>query len=99
MPPSHRVAIVTGGAQGIGRAIAAALVRDGLDVMLADVNGEGALRTASELATGPARVAAQAIDLRQVEAIPGLVERTVRDLGRQVGGIQNLKKLVDLMAE
>ena len=25
--------------------------------------------------------------------------RTVRDLGRQVGGIQNLKKLVDLMAE
>jgi NAD(P)-dependent dehydrogenase (short-subunit alcohol dehydrogenase family) len=82
MPPSPQVAIVTGGAQGIGRAIAAVLVRDGLDVMLADVNEEGARRTAGELAAGPARVAAHALDLRRVEAIPALVERTIRELGR-----------------
>ncbi len=37
-----KVAIVTGGASGIGRALGAALVRRGARVVLADVNGEAA---------------------------------------------------------
>jgi NAD(P)-dependent dehydrogenase (short-subunit alcohol dehydrogenase family) len=82
MTTSQPAALVTGGAQGIGRAIAAALIRNGFAVMLADVNGEGAARTAAELGTPGARVASQAIDLRRVEAIPGMVERTVREVGR-----------------
>jgi NAD(P)-dependent dehydrogenase (short-subunit alcohol dehydrogenase family) len=77
-----RVAIVTGGAQGIGRAIAAALLREGTQVVIADVNRESAERTAAELGATGARVVAHAIDLARVEAIPGLVERTVRELGR-----------------
>jgi NAD(P)-dependent dehydrogenase (short-subunit alcohol dehydrogenase family) len=82
MTTSQPAALVTGGAQGIGRAIAAALIRNGFAVMLADVNGECAARTAAELGTPGARVASQAIDLRRVEAIPGMVERTVREVGR-----------------
>jgi NAD(P)-dependent dehydrogenase (short-subunit alcohol dehydrogenase family) len=77
-----RVAIVTGGAQGIGRAIAAAFLREGARVMIADVNGDGAERTAAELGATGARVIAHAIDLARVEAIPGLVDRTVRELDR-----------------
>lgn len=45
-----RTAIVTGGAQGIGRAVAAGLVAEGAGVVIVDVDGEHAGRTAAELA-------------------------------------------------
>jgi NAD(P)-dependent dehydrogenase (short-subunit alcohol dehydrogenase family) len=44
-----RVAIVTGAAQGIGRAIAAKLAEEGAAVVVADINGEGAETAAAEL--------------------------------------------------
>jgi glucose 1-dehydrogenase len=43
-------AVVTGAAQGIGRAIAAAFVTEGAQVLLADVDAEGVARTAADLA-------------------------------------------------
>ena len=50
---SH-VAIVTGGASGIGRALGAALVRRGDRVVLADVDGAAAAEVAEQLdAAGP----------------------------------------------
>ena len=42
-------AVVTGAAQGIGRAIAAAFVAEGAQVVLADVDDEGVARTAGDL--------------------------------------------------
>jgi len=44
-----RVAIVTGGGQGIGRATALELARLGADVVVAELNGEAAERTAKEV--------------------------------------------------
>jgi NAD(P)-dependent dehydrogenase (short-subunit alcohol dehydrogenase family) len=44
-----RVAIVTGGASGIGRAIARQLGAEGAKVVIGDLNGEGARATADEL--------------------------------------------------
>src|SRR5262245_12822759 len=76
-----RAVLVTGGAQGIGRAIAAGFVREGARVMLADVNVARAEQTAVELRTSGARVAAYGIDLARVAAISGLVDHTVRELG------------------
>ena len=47
-----RVAIVTGGAQGIGRAIADKLADEGATVVVADINGEGAEEAAPEDGAG-----------------------------------------------
>jgi pyridoxal 4-dehydrogenase len=49
MKLQDRVAIVTGAAQGIGRAIAQKLSAEGAKVVIADINGEGATKAASEL--------------------------------------------------
>ena len=69
-------ALVTGAASGIGRALARALLQSGSTVVLADVDGAAAERTAGEL--GPRAVAA-AVDVRDREAVRELVERTDRD--------------------
>jgi len=50
-PLIGRVAIVTGGARGIGRGIAARFARDGATVLIADRDIDAARRTAEELET------------------------------------------------
>jgi pyridoxal 4-dehydrogenase len=49
MKLQDRVAIVTGAAQGIGRAIAQKLADEGARVVIADINGEGGEKAAAEL--------------------------------------------------
>ena len=51
-----RRAFVTGGAHGIGRAIAAALTRSGVKVVIADIDGEAGRRTAKEIGAGSVEV-------------------------------------------
>jgi len=47
-----RIAVITGGAQGLGYAIAAAFVKEGAKVVLGDVNAEGVAAAAQQLAVG-----------------------------------------------
>lgn len=83
-----RVAIVTGvgtGIGGIGRAIAARLARDGLAVMMADVD-PGVEQVRADLAAteglDPARLACHAADLSDEAAVQGLVDATMARFGR-----------------
>ncbi len=46
---AHRIALVTGGAQGIGRAIAHRLAAEGAHVVVTDIDGEGAQSVAEQL--------------------------------------------------
>lgn len=46
---SGKLALVTGGAQGVGQAIAVAIAREGGRVLITDINGEGAAAAAREI--------------------------------------------------
>jgi NAD(P)-dependent dehydrogenase (short-subunit alcohol dehydrogenase family) len=78
-----RVAIVTGGASGIGRALGTALVRRGDMVVLADVDGEAAAEVAERLgAAGPGAATAATVDVREADAVAALVNGTAEQHGR-----------------
>jgi NAD(P)-dependent dehydrogenase (short-subunit alcohol dehydrogenase family) len=73
-----RVAIVTGGAQGIGRAIADKFAEEGAGLVIADINGEGAAAVASSL---PNTIGLQA-DVSDPAAVQAVVAATVERFGR-----------------
>jgi NAD(P)-dependent dehydrogenase (short-subunit alcohol dehydrogenase family) len=76
-----RRAIVTGGSRGIGRAIAAALVAEGAQVVIT-ARGEERLKVAAtELAAGGGVVVPIVADTGSDDAVRELVARTVGELG------------------
>ena len=72
-----RAAIITGGARGIGRAIAEAFAAEGARLALADVD-----RAALEAAAGDLGALAVPTDVSDEEAVRAMVEATVRRYGR-----------------
>ncbi|MGE3273392.1 MAG: SDR family NAD(P)-dependent oxidoreductase [Chloroflexota bacterium] len=77
-----KIALVTGGARGIGRAIALRFAREGADVAVADLNQEGARATAAEVEALGRRSLSLAVDVRQLPQIRGMVEQVVGAFGR-----------------
>jgi 2-hydroxycyclohexanecarboxyl-CoA dehydrogenase len=70
------VALVTGAAQGIGRAIAAALAEDGRRVIVADLRADAAEQTAAEVGG-----TAVALDVTDTASVAAAVERVTAELG------------------
>jgi pyridoxal 4-dehydrogenase len=67
-----RIAIVTGAAQGIGKAIAKRLAADGARVIVSDMNGPGAAATAAEIGGRASSIAA---DISNPQDVARLVEQ------------------------
>ena len=81
-PLLDRVAIVTGGAQGLGAAIVRRLADEGSHVVVADLNEEGAQATAADVAAATGRqTLAAAVDVTDEAQVAGLVDRTVAHFG------------------
>jgi len=76
-----RKAIVTGGAAGIGKAIATCLARAGVDVAVSDVNLEGATRTCQELTTHGIKAIPCKFDVGSFAETQEAVNKLVSDLG------------------
>jgi NAD(P)-dependent dehydrogenase (short-subunit alcohol dehydrogenase family) len=77
-----RVAVVTGGAQGMGRAVAERLVAEGASVVIGDVDGDLARRTAGEIAArDPDRVVAVEGDVARRSDVQAMVAAAVDTFG------------------
>ncbi len=78
-----KIAIVTGAAQGFGAGIADSLAREGAHVVIADLNGDGAERTAAELREKYGKHAAFSVtaNVSDEESVRSMVEKTVIRFG------------------
>jgi len=80
----NKVAIVTGGSRGIGRAVAAALLQHGAHVAISGVNKEHLAQAEVDLtnaAAGGARVLVFTADVRDQLSVQSMVDETVRREG------------------
>lgn len=78
-----RVALVTGGSKGIGKAVAKSLIAEGVNVSICARNHEILRQTAAELtAMGRSKVLALPADMESPDDIRRLVQRTVDEFGR-----------------
>ncbi|MGA2741791.1 MAG: SDR family oxidoreductase [Bryobacteraceae bacterium] len=81
--PFHdRVAIVTGGASGIGRALCEELARRGALVVVADIDCQGAQAVAAAIAANGGQATAVPLDVTRAADVERMVENTVRAHGR-----------------
>jgi len=76
------VAIVTGGAQGIGRAIGVLLAKNGADIVIADINGEQARTTAQEIESLGQKALAVQVNVSSFVEAENLGKSTVDTFGR-----------------
>jgi len=78
-----RTALITGGAIGFGRAFARALTAEGANVVLADIDVDGAERTAAELVSAGAHAIAVDCDVADADQVAAAVATA----SAQFGGI------------
>ena len=84
-----KVALVTGGGQGLGQAICLRLAREGCNVVVADLNEETAVETAAaiteylsdEAGTGRAAIPVK-VDVTDEDQVAAMVDRAVEEFGR-----------------
>jgi 2-deoxy-D-gluconate 3-dehydrogenase len=79
---SGRSAVVTGGAQGFGAAIATRLAEAGAYVVVADVSDAGARRQAATLADRGLRAVGVGADVTDPDAVQTMIDRAVAETGR-----------------
>jgi 3-oxoacyl-[acyl-carrier protein] reductase len=78
----NKVAVVTGGAQGIGAAIVERLAAEGASVAVVDINAEKARETAERARAAGVRAESFQVDVSNTEAVKALITQIVAAFGR-----------------
>ncbi|MGI8908170.1 MAG: SDR family NAD(P)-dependent oxidoreductase [Candidatus Sumerlaeaceae bacterium] len=81
LPFRNKVAIVTGGGSGIGRALCEAMVEQGATVVVADLNGKAALELADRLVASGGKAHGVQVDVSDAEAMNRVVRETTAKYG------------------
>lgn len=79
---SDAVAVITGGASGIGRALAQELAARGCEVVLADLQIELAQKVASDICASGGKANAMKADVTDFAELEQVVHQTVQRTGR-----------------
>jgi len=79
MSLNGKIALITGGAQGIGRFISEELVGQGAHVVLGDINHEGAEKTAAEIRVGGGKASAVRIDVSNAKDVQDVFDLILKE--------------------
>lgn len=82
MSMEGRVAIVTGAAKGIGRGVARTLAREGADIVIVDINLQGAQQVADEIQASGRKTLAMKVDISCKQDVLDAVEATIQTFAR-----------------
>ena len=77
-----KVAVVTGGASGIGRAIGLALAREGASVCIVDMNAEAGQHVADEIIGGGGSALSIPVDVSRVDSVQAMTGQVAEATGR-----------------
>ncbi len=76
-----KVAVITGAANGLGRALAERAAQEGMKVVLADIDKKGLAQAAEALTASGATVLAVATDVSRLEDVQALVKKVLDQFG------------------
>lgn len=104
MQLENRVAVVTGGANGIGRATALRFAREGAQVAVADIEFENAQKVAQEIRAEGGQALAVVVDVRDRGSVEDLFACAAGEFGRvdilaAIAGISPADRFLDLPDE
>lgn len=85
----RKVAMITGGASGIGEAVSVKLASDGASVLVVDLNEEGAKRVADQISSNGGKALAFAADVTDPDQVRACVEAAVSEFGTLHLGFNN----------
>jgi NAD(P)-dependent dehydrogenase (short-subunit alcohol dehydrogenase family) len=77
-----KTAFVTGGASGLGLAMAQAFVRQGMNVMIADIDPDAVDRAVEDLAASGGKVAGASCDVADRASVEAAARKTVETFGK-----------------
>jgi NAD(P)-dependent dehydrogenase (short-subunit alcohol dehydrogenase family) len=77
-----KVALVTGGASGIGRATALTFAREGAKLVIADINEEGGQQTVHMIAENGGEAIFVQVDVPNATEVEAMINKTVETYGR-----------------